>query len=98
MRIGQDSSNGREYSNRQERTRDRHMRREEEKLEKKRRKDEKREEKRLERERKMEDRKHRNRGGPPEWEWNGGRGERARKSSTRGKLSFTVSIEGVGRR
>ncbi|THV46249.1 hypothetical protein BGAL_0402g00080 [Botrytis galanthina] len=98
LRIGQDSSNGREYSNRQERTRDRHMRREEEKLAKKRRKDEEREEKRVERERKLEDRKQRNRGGPPEWERNGGRGERARKSSTRGKLSFTVSIEGVGRR
>ncbi|TGO08284.1 hypothetical protein BTUL_0216g00090 [Botrytis tulipae] len=98
----QDSSDGQEYSSRQERTRDRHMIREgkkqkrsEEKLAEKKRKDKEREE---ERERRREIKQMRNRRGLSEWEWNDGRGEKPRKSSTRGKLTFTFSIEGKGRR
>ncbi|KAF7954908.1 uncharacterized protein EAE97_000167 [Botrytis byssoidea] len=102
----QDSSDGQEYSSRQERTRDRHMRREvrreerrqkrrEKKLAEKERKDKEREEERKWRE---EIKQMRNRRGPSEWGWNDGREERPRKSSTRGKLTFTFSIEGKGRR
>ncbi|TGO38444.1 hypothetical protein BHYA_0075g00480 [Botrytis hyacinthi] len=92
FRKRQDSSDG------QERTRDSHMRREEKKREKPAKKKRKDEELKEERERGKEDRKRGNRGGLSEWGWNDRREERARKSSTRGKLSFTVSIEGVGRR
>ncbi|TGO57747.1 hypothetical protein BCON_0062g00170 [Botryotinia convoluta] len=95
---------------RQERTRERNLRREkkwqeeqlekqkrkEEKLAKKRRKDEEREEEKWERERRKESRQRRNRGDHSDWEGNYERGERARKPSAHRKLTFEVSYRGRG--
>ncbi|TGO54472.1 hypothetical protein BOTNAR_0266g00050 [Botryotinia narcissicola] len=101
----QDSSDGQEYSSRQERTRDRHMgrvekkkQRREEELAEKERKDKEREEREEERKWRKEIKQMRNRRGPSEQGWNDGRGERSRKSSTRGELIFMFIIKGKGRR
>ncbi|KAF7927644.1 uncharacterized protein EAE98_006026 [Botrytis deweyae] len=69
--------------------------RKEEKLAKKKRKDEEREEKR---EPWMERRLMRNRGDYSDREWNDGRGERARESSSKRKLKIEFSYQGRGRR